>query len=221
MSIYKNVVGSIKLLKLRSLIIAASVTLLAVMGAGVATAGGSGGEGIKVHGDWVVTVTNPDGSVAQERSFSNALKGGGGLLGSLLVGGQAILLDGYTKIDHRATGVPNWHIEVLTAGVTNTPECMENLVSDNPAGSVLLQADVIDFTGPTFTLTRDLALAAGCISGASYAINTVRSAFPGGITHRETLFQNYVPFSEKTLDTPITGILPDQLVTLKVTFSFE
>jgi len=218
MSIQNKAVSFIKRLISRRTAIAVSVALIA---AGAANAGDAGGEGIKVHGDWVVIVTNPDGSIAQERSFSNALKSGGGLLGSLLVGGQAVPLDGYTSIDHRATGVPDWHIEVLTTGVTNTPECMENLVSDDPLGSTLLQADVIDFTGSTFTLTRDLALAAGCISGASYAINTVRSAFPAQIYHGGTTYGSYTPFSEKTLDTPITGILPDQLVTLKVTFSFE
>jgi len=218
MSIQNKAVSFIKRLISGRTAIAVSVALIA---AGAANAGDVGGEGIKVHGDWVVTVTNPDGSIAQERSFSNALKGGGVLLGSLLVGGQASSLDSYTKIYSRATGVPNWHIEVLTSGVTNTPECMENLVSDNPSGSTLLQADVIDFTGHTFALTRDLAVAAGCISGASYAINTVRSAFPGEVMDRGAFFPSYIPFSEKTLDTPITGILPDQLVTLKVTFSFE
>jgi len=35
------------------------------------------GEGIKVHGDWVIEVRNPDGSVAERREFENALTGNG------------------------------------------------------------------------------------------------------------------------------------------------
>src|SRR5438034_3470638 len=41
-----------------------------------ATTGGSDsgfGEGIKVHGDWVIEVRNADGSLAERREFQNAL----------------------------------------------------------------------------------------------------------------------------------------------------
>jgi len=34
---------------------------------------GSGSEGIKVHGDWIVEVTNPDGSLAKKIEFSNLI----------------------------------------------------------------------------------------------------------------------------------------------------
>jgi hypothetical protein len=36
---------------------------------------GSESEGIKVHGDWTVEVTNPDGSLATRKQFANAFKG--------------------------------------------------------------------------------------------------------------------------------------------------
>jgi hypothetical protein len=36
---------------------------------------GSGSEGIKVHGDWIVEVTNPDGSLATRRQFRNEFVG--------------------------------------------------------------------------------------------------------------------------------------------------
>jgi len=35
------------------------------------------GEGIQVHGDWVIEVRNEDGSLAERREFENALSGGG------------------------------------------------------------------------------------------------------------------------------------------------
>ena len=43
------------------------------------------GEGIQVHGDWVIEVRNPDGSVAEHREFKNALQPTGKvfLLGTL------------------------------------------------------------------------------------------------------------------------------------------
>ena len=33
-------------------------------------------EGITIHGDWVIEVQNPDGTIAEHREFSNAFKGG-------------------------------------------------------------------------------------------------------------------------------------------------
>jgi len=206
--------------KLRAL--STSLVLIAIMYSGATTANEADRESFKVHGDWVVTVINPDGSVAQERRFRNALTGSGqSLLTSLLVGAQATSVDGFTTINQRGGGIPAWHIEAIATGVVNTPECMEHLVSDNPGGSELLDADVSGFSGQSFSLTRDLALPASCISGSSYSINTLRSAFPGRVAQGGTLFAAYLSFSEKALTQPITGVLPDQVVTLKVMFSFE
>lgn len=47
---------------------------------------GREGEGIHVHGHWVIEVRNPDGTLAQRREFENALADGGNLLESLLLG---------------------------------------------------------------------------------------------------------------------------------------
>ena len=41
----------------------------------VVSESGSESEGIKVHGDWTVEVTNPDGSLATRKQFANAFKG--------------------------------------------------------------------------------------------------------------------------------------------------
>ena len=46
-------------------------------------------DGIKVHGDWTLTVSNPDGSVDSVHEFENKLLGGKGLI--LLMRGEGIL----------------------------------------------------------------------------------------------------------------------------------
>ncbi|MGA3074769.1 MAG: hypothetical protein ABSG56_13855 [Bryobacteraceae bacterium] len=58
-----------------------------------------GGEGIKVHGHWIIDVKNPDGSLAQHRDFENSLADGGQFLtglasGYITFGGYAIVLVG-------------------------------------------------------------------------------------------------------------------------------
>src|SRR3989304_7849966 len=50
-------------------------------GAAASAPGGSGfDEGIQVHGDWVIEVRHPDGSLAERREFQNALTQTGQLL---------------------------------------------------------------------------------------------------------------------------------------------
>jgi hypothetical protein len=56
-----------------------------------------GGEGIKVHGHWVIDVRNPDGTLAQHRVFENSLQSGGssvlvGMLGGYWVAGDIAIL---------------------------------------------------------------------------------------------------------------------------------
>jgi hypothetical protein len=59
-----------------------SVLLAALLAAGTSqvfaqNAGRAPGmqEGVKVHGDWVIEVRNPDGKLAHRREFKNALMG--------------------------------------------------------------------------------------------------------------------------------------------------
>ena len=63
-------------------------------------------EGIKVHGRWVIEVTNPDGSVAERREFNNALVGGAHL--------SALLA--------RTSSVGRWAIDLRSSdpSLTNT-----------------------------------------------------------------------------------------------------
>src|SRR6266508_5833565 len=49
--------------------------------AGAASSDADGvGEGIQVHGDWVIEVRNTDGSLAERREFENALTSQGQIL---------------------------------------------------------------------------------------------------------------------------------------------
>ena len=54
---------------------------------------GDGGtsEGIKVHGDWIIDIRDPDGTLVQHREFQNALThSGGGKLSRILSGEMTI-----------------------------------------------------------------------------------------------------------------------------------
>ena len=57
----------------------------------VVSESGSGQEGIKVHGDWTVEVTNSDGSLARKIQFSNYItEEGFGVLAALMTHDQPI-----------------------------------------------------------------------------------------------------------------------------------
>jgi len=73
-----------------------TVCALVLVGIGIAALGAqtterSSGpsEGIRVHGDWTITIRNEDGSVASRHEFSNALQSSGGSsLAGVLAGRQ-------------------------------------------------------------------------------------------------------------------------------------
>jgi len=219
MSIQNKAVSFIKRLISRRTAIAVSVALIA---AGAANAGDAGGEGIKVHGDWVVIVTNPDGSIAQERYFKNALAGSGNfLLRSLLVADSSINL--------RPDDSPAWDILAFTTGVRTAPECValtsdETLLVDGPKAISPLNAVTEYDTPPNkITLTRSFSLSPFCVTGNSYEINEVSTYFSilRWNLHHSVQFDESLTFTSKVLAPAITGILPEQGVTLKVILGFE
>ena len=63
-----------------------AVNLSAQTPAREAPAARGGGDGIAVHGHWVIEVDNPDGTMATRREFENALSDGGQALAVLLSG---------------------------------------------------------------------------------------------------------------------------------------
>lgn len=91
---------------MKNIVAIAFITLLAV-GTGcawISPPSQTTSDGIKVHGDWTITITNPDGTVASVQEFSNELhpisndRGNGPAI-------MTALLAGETSID--PTG---WHI---------------------------------------------------------------------------------------------------------------
>ena len=58
-------------------------------------------EGIQVHGDWVIEVSDPDGNLVERREFRNALAVGPGHGGALV----ANLLKGETTIVQNTWGI--------------------------------------------------------------------------------------------------------------------
>jgi len=177
---------------------------------------------LQVHGDWVVTVANPDGSIAQEKSFQNTLVTPGLLVG-LLYQASAWTNTLPETIWVNADGILPWFIEVATSGV-ETPECQTDLtVSYSQFGNEYEKtaATASAVSSSSFTLTRTLALPLECVTGESYAINGVSTAFIAFGVDAGGAGLSDARFTEKTLDTAITGILPDQVVTLKATISFQ
>jgi len=171
-------------------------------------------EGIKIHGSWTVIVTNPDGSVAQELMFENALDGEGkAMLNSLLTGRN--------RVAERPDGSPGWNLHAVTTGLTLPGQCVEHPQNDQDA-SEISQGNAtltkIDFF--TFKLSRDFAVPADCVVGASYAVTDVFSMLSISSTELNGSSKLGV-FSSKTLPAPIADIQPDQSVSLNVTFSFE
>ncbi len=184
------------------------------------------GTSIKVHGDWVITVTNPDGSIAQESSFQNALVSPQLLIGELARGESSAdpaIIDGLFRINQRGNpAVPDWKISVTTTGVNDILECNELIASDpSVSSSQPTDAIVSATTLSSFTLSRTLVLPITCVSGSTFSINSVRSEAYGFILYTASSVGEVITFTEKTLPAPITGIQPDQVVTLKATISFQ
>ena len=65
------------------------------------TDGDGTSEGIQVHGDWVIEVSDPDGNLVERREFRNALAVGPGHGGALV----ANLLKGETTIVQNTWGI--------------------------------------------------------------------------------------------------------------------
>jgi hypothetical protein len=67
-----------------------AVLVTAAPGAQAPKGPGGPQEGIKVHGDWTLTIKNPDGTIASRHEFKNALVFGGAMtMARLLYGGEA------------------------------------------------------------------------------------------------------------------------------------
>lgn len=177
-------------------------------------------EGITVHGDWEITVLDQEGHVVQKKAFKNALASTG-------KNALVLLLTGTSVVGERDSGLgPAWRI---TADDFPADDIDDNTLGCNrlvgPFGfdefgenqsATLLP---VESGVGSFTLQRTITVPAECLLGDSYSISRVST----GVGLESTADQSRTGrgFSSKDLASPVTGILPDQQVVLRVTFSFE
>lgn len=171
-------------------------------------------DGIQVHGDWEVIVTNPDGSVAQRRLFANALVNTGGiLLAKLMAGVSYIPIRG---VDNQ----PEWNINAWGDNIVDSDDCRNiHGTSGSPAAPSPRNASTDHSDPQSLVLSRTLVLESDCIVGESYSITRVSTTY--GSREVGTAVVATAPFSSKLLTQAITGILPGQSVLLKVRYTFE
>jgi hypothetical protein len=93
-----------------------AVLVAIVMASGVVPAWAQG-DGIKVRGQWTITITNPDGTVASRHEFDNALA----------VQGQVALVE----LMARTTRLAAWRVRL--GGLTTCPNVLCTLTEDGPA----------------------------------------------------------------------------------------
>jgi hypothetical protein len=198
-----------------------------------------GGEGIRVHGHWVIDVRNPDGTLVQHREFENSLQSIGA---GFLVGLQS----GYM--------VPGDYMIVLVGtGATNSPCTATNAycgivrsLSTYPAldycatmyctGSSLSYAYNFGtaFAGP-YSMVLSGSIAAnqtGVIGSVSTAMalcsnlglaadpSTLEAISPATCVTQTTPLPYFGPLTGTTLTTPIP-IASGQIIQVTVTISFS
>ena len=195
-----------------------SVVLLAILPAVLSfgqpqakpEAGGKG-DGIKVHGHWVLEIKNPDGSVASRKEFENSLNPftGAPLLFSLLDGGATV---GPWAVSISVAGVPPSVLSVAQtaagcSGVLGSGGlCSNSLTLSAAASGLVFQGTTPAATagGPINSVTTEVFTCAGNISPQSCLAQT--GAFPG--------------FVGLTVASPAVNIQVGQNITVTVTINF-
>lgn len=172
---------------------------------------GAGQEGIKVHGDWTLTVRNPDGTVAARHEFKNGLYPGGGdkilvqlLAGTAVTGQWTIMLFPTSAAACNANQSPCSITENSTPTSANSRDLTRTVPTTGPdAGKLVLRGSVRVPNGTSFTTVQTeltscapASAPASCVSGAG------------------------VGFTQRTLATPV-AVAQDQLVEVKVVISFS
>lgn len=205
-----------RLCRLLSGLLAAATTTAALANGGP--------EGIAVHGDWEVLVVDPDGTVVQEHRFRNDLTGDGAAFLVGLLTGAAAIYEGPPRNE------PAWGIDFRGSGYddsSNGCDYLRSIVGIPPSvvgpgnASVSLEFPGDPRSNTAFTLSTTIALPAECLDdpGGQYSIDRVLT-YADVVAEFSPSVDAYL-FSQKSLDTPVTGIFAEQQVILRVTYSFE
>jgi hypothetical protein len=171
-------------------------------------------EGIKVHGHWMIEVTNPDGTLAERREFDNALTGAGaGILANVLgrvtsVGGWQINLESAQQAFLRGTAyAPGVIVENNTYPSPGTNVFTTLTVSVPTSG---VNANKLVLSG-TATAQTDGTIER--VNAFSYRLN---SSSPPSISY----VGGGLAFTATTLASPV-ALLTGQQVSVTVVISFS
>jgi hypothetical protein len=209
-------------LRLRVALSAVTVVVLALVIAfvtgvslGQATASAPAGSelGVTVRGDWIVTVKNVDGTVAQEHAFHNEFNGASTVAGILAhsnaTGRYWMTLSDQSGAGQHPCGDP--------AAAANQCFVFE---ADDPNGSIPFWFNTLAVTRPGSTA---VAVAGTVIATRAGQFNHVRMLLStcGGTTAPNACHPgSYGNFSSRTLPAPISVVAGQQiLATVTYTFS--
>ena len=172
-------------------------------------------EGIKVRGQWIIDVRNPDGTLVKRHEFENALVSNGNTslsnyLGRAMTPGRwsILVFDGLCAQDSGASTVCILTEPGSTYGGSpyNEPNLSPNLVLTQSAAGLTLRGS---FTAVTSGSARSVATGMGTCPQAIAPQNC--TAFDPGESGA---------FSSRTLPSPI-AVQAGQIVQIAVTFSFH
>lgn len=174
------------------------------------------GEGIKVHGHWVIEVRNPDGRLAARHEFENALESTGGSALANFIGRQnvpglwQIVLNGNPNpcIDPSNAPHPCYIIEPFqTMTPSDIGAFFQSLsFSVNAAGQLVLRGSAT--ARGASTLTQVSTTVQGCPAASSLG------SCPGG-------FNNFTGKSLPTSGTGVISVVAGQIIQVTVTISFS
>lgn len=168
----------------------------------VGSSSGAGQEGVKVHGDWTLTVRNPDGTIAAVHQFKNAL--------STVTGADRLL----ARLLEATTAVSEWAINMGTnppgaCGVG--PNCLITQPSAVFPGHATNLTKSVPTTGPDagkFVLRGSVRF----VNAAAISVVTTNTTLALSSSSNE--------FTRKLLE-QLVAVAADQLVEVKVVISFS
>jgi hypothetical protein len=180
----------------------------ALVGDGGAVNAQSGGpkEGIKVHGDWVIDVRNPDGTLVAHYEFQNALANHLG---------ASTFLNGVLA---RTKQVGKW--AVVLSDTAGQPV---NWLVEPGVGGFGAASEVLSAAAPTTGVNAGKLVLSGSVAASRNAqivfVQTEQGDCPPPGTPGACTV-NAFAFSQKDLPSPIT-VVEGQIIQVTVVFSFS
>jgi hypothetical protein len=200
----------------RTLAVAMALTMAAAaaLSAGRPQEPQGSSDGIKVHGDWTIELTNPDGTSGGRYQFKNALQESGGQVLAHLLG---------ATLGSPTTARGSWIVELGTNSAA--PHGVSGGPCDGPAPCILVEQDTLPHDALiTVTSTQVLPGHAADAIRLNGSVVATQNADIGFVLTRQ-----YIPgftavtgqvFSLKALASPI-HVVVGQTVAVTVVISFS